>query len=81
MRRCINKKIHYLTFDPGVKVIQKVTQYPLHKTYTPAKFEVLITMVKDKMHSQENTLFDIDIKVTQKVGQYPQSCDLYTCKG
>ena len=32
MRRCIYKKIHYLTFDldHGVKFTQNVTQYPLH---------------------------------------------------
>ena len=35
--------MHYLTFDLdlGVKVIQYVSQYPLHHvTYAPAKFEV-----------------------------------------
>ena len=43
MRRCIYKKIHYLTFDLdlGVKVIRNVTQYPLHHViYAPTKFEV-----------------------------------------
>ena len=43
MRRCIYKKIHYLTFDLdlGVKVTQNVTQYPLHHViYAPTKFEV-----------------------------------------
>ena len=43
MRRCIYKKIHYLTFDLdlGVKVTGNVTQYPLHHViYAPIKFEV-----------------------------------------
>ena len=43
MRRCIYKKIHYLTFDLdlGVKVTRNVTQYPLrHVIYAPTKFEV-----------------------------------------
>ena len=40
-RRYIYKKIHYLTFDLGVKVTRNVTQYPLHHvTYSPSKFEV-----------------------------------------
>ena len=31
-------------------------------------------MVKEKMHLQENTLFDLDLgdKVTQNVAQYPR---------
>ena len=34
---------------------------------------LLHPMVKEKMHLQENTLFDLDlgIKVTQNVAQYP----------
>ena len=41
MRRCTYKKIHYLTFDLGVKVTRNVTQYPLHHViYASAKFEV-----------------------------------------
>ena len=43
MRRCIYKKIHYLTFDLdlGVKVTRNVTQYPLHHVISaPTKFEV-----------------------------------------
>ena len=42
-RRCIYKKIHYLTLtllDLGVKVTGNVAQYPLHHvTYAPTKFE------------------------------------------
>ena len=34
-------KIHYLTFDLGVKDTQNAAQYPLHDvTYAPAEFEV-----------------------------------------
>ena len=43
MRRCVYKKIHYLTFDldHGVKVTQNDTQYPLHHViYASIKFEV-----------------------------------------
>ena len=41
MRRCIYKKIHYLTFDLGVKVTRNVNQYPLHHViYPPTKIEV-----------------------------------------
>ena len=43
MRRCIYKKIHYLTFDFDleVKVTRNVTQYPIHHViYASAKFEV-----------------------------------------
>ena len=41
MRICVYKKIHYLTYDLGVKVTQNVTQYPRHHvTYAQAKFEV-----------------------------------------
>ena len=43
MRRCIYKKIPYLTFDLDleVKVTRNVTQYPLHVViYASTKFEV-----------------------------------------
>ena len=43
MRRCIYKKIYYLTYnlDLGIKVTRNVAKYPLHRvTYGPAKFEV-----------------------------------------
>ena len=45
-RRCIYKKIQYLTFDldPKVKVTQNVAQYPLHHvTYPATKFEVTMS--------------------------------------
>ena len=42
-------------------------------TYTPAKFDIANPTVKEKMHLQENTLFDLDllVKVTCNVAQYP----------
>ena len=42
-------------------------------TYEPAKFDVATSQVKERMHLQENTLFDLDskVKVTQNVAQYP----------
>ena len=43
MRRCIYKKIYYLTYDLdlGVKFIGNVAKYPQHHVaYTPTKFEV-----------------------------------------
>ena len=43
MRRCVYKKIHYLTFDLdlGVKVTRNVAQYPLHHVICAStKFEV-----------------------------------------
>ena len=52
-----------------------VAQYPWHHvTYAPAKFDVAHSMVKEKMHLQENTLFDLDlgVKVTLNVAQYPR---------
>ena len=42
-------------------------------TYAPAKFYIATTTVKEKMHLQENTLFDLDlrVKVTGNVAQCP----------
>ena len=58
-----------------VKVTQNVAKYPQHHvTYAPEKFDVAHPMVKEKMHLQENTLFDLDlgVKVTLNVAKYPQ---------
>ena len=33
---------------------------------------LLHPMVKEKMHLQENTLFDLGVKVTRNVAQYPR---------
>ena len=39
-RRCIYKKMHYLTFDLQVKVTRNLAQYPLHHlTYATIQFE------------------------------------------
>ena len=46
--------------DLGVKVTQNVAQYPLHHvTYSATKFEVATSNVKEEIHLQENTLFDL----------------------
>ena len=45
-RRCIYKKVHYLTFDLDlvVKVTRNVAQYPLyHVTYSATMFEVAMS--------------------------------------
>ena len=48
----------------GVKVTQNVAQYPLHHiTYKPAKLEVATSLVKEEMHLQENTLYNLDLGV------------------
>ena len=58
----------------GVKVTRNVAQYLLHNvTYAHVK---LCPMVKEDMHLQENTLYDLDlvvVKVTQNVVQYPSN--------
>ena len=40
-------------------------------TYAPSKFDVATAHFKEKMHLQENTLFDLDlgVNVTQNVAQ------------
>ena len=68
------KKMHLqvnalFDLDLGVKVTQNVAQYPRHHVaYAPAKFDVathqqswmlLHPMVKEKMHLQENTLYEL----------------------
>ena len=46
--------------DLGVKVTQNVAQYhPHHVTYAPVK--LLCPMVQEKIHLQENTLFDLGV--------------------
>ena len=45
-RRCIYKKIHFLTFDLGVKVTQNLAQYPLrHVIYSAKKLSINRTIV------------------------------------
>ena len=49
--------------------------YNYHVIFAPAKliFKLLCPTVKDEMHLQENTLFDLDrgVKITQDDAQYP----------
>ena len=62
MRRCVSKKIQYLTFDLdlGVKVKQNIAQYPWHHvTYAQKKFEVATSKSLWGDALQENTLFDL----------------------
>ena len=60
-----------------VKVTQNVAQYPPHhKPYAHAKFEVALPMVKEKMHLQENTLFDLDLGGQSKVHYLTFDLDL-----
>ena len=75
----VKEKMHLqenTLFDLGVKITQNVVaQYPRHHvTYATAKFDVatshgkgermlLHPTVKEKIHLQENTLFDLDLGV------------------
>ena len=75
--RWITKKIHYLTSTPrswgsmSHKMLPSTLDFmwPMHQQ----SLMLLHPMVKEKMHLQENTLFDLDIgvKVTQNVAQCP----------
>ena len=71
-RRCINKKIHYLTLTSRSHEMLPSTFYimwPMHQQ----SLILLHPMVKEKMHLQENILFDLDLcfKVTRNVAQCP----------
>ena len=62
MRRCVFKKIHYLTFDLdlGVKVTQNAPStldimWPMHRQ----NLKLLLQKVYEEMHLQGNTLFDV----------------------
>ena len=68
-RRCIYKKIHYLTLTLGSRSheILPITldiMWPMHQQ----SLMLLHPTVKEKMHLQENTLFDLDlgVKVTPR---------------
>ena len=64
-RRCIYKRIHYLTFGP--KVTQNVAQYPLHHvTYSAAKFEVVTSNGLGDAFTRKYIIW-----VTRNVAQYP----------
>ena len=77
-RRCIYKKIHYLTLTLGSRSHKMLPStldilWPMHQ-------QILILLhptVKEKMHLQENTLFDLDLHT--KCCPLPStSCDLCT---
>ena len=66
------KEIYYqenTSFDlgpkvKGVMVTRNVAQYTRHHvTYAPANLILLHPTVKETMHLQENTLFDLDLRV------------------
>ena len=77
-RRCIYKKIHYFTFDLGVKVTWNVAQYPLHHvTNTAAKFETATSngLGGDVFTRKRKCIIwpwpRLWVKVTWNVAQYP----------
>ena len=76
------QEITLFDLDPKVKVTQNVAQYPRHHvTYAPVKFDFAHPMVKEKIHLQENTLFDLDLggQGHRKCCPVPStSCDLCT---
>ena len=86
LRRCITKKIHYLTLTPRSResVSHEMLPSTLDIVWSMHQQSLMLLhhMVKDKMHLKENTLFDLDkwIKATRNVAQYPTSCDLCTSK-
>ena len=48
--------------DLGDKVTQNVAKYhPHHVTYAPVNLKILCPMVQEKIHLQENTLFDLGV--------------------
>ena len=63
-RRCIDKKILYLTLTLGSRSNKMLPStldimWPMHQQI----LILLHAMVKEKMHLQENTLFDLDRRV------------------
>ena len=68
-------KIHYFTLTPRSRS-HKMLPSTLDFTWPMYQQNVMLLhpMVKEKMHLQENTLFDLDlgVKVTQNVAQYPR---------
>ena len=71
-RRCIYKKIHYLTLVSwSHKILPSIIDimWPMHQQ----SLMLLHPTVKEKKHLQENTLFDLDlgVKVTWNVVQCP----------
>ena len=72
LRRCIYKKKHYLTLTLGSRSYKRLPStldiiWPMHKQ----SLMLLHPTVKEKMHLQENKLFDLGVKVTWNVAQCP----------
>ena len=53
----------------GDKVTRNVAQYPPHHVALCTSLKLLHPKVKEKMHFQENTLFDLDLGVKKRDGQ------------
>ena len=67
-RRCIYKKVYYLTLTFTLNV----AQCPLHHvTYAPTEFEVTTSKALGGVAFTRNSIFDLDlgVKVTQNVAQ------------
>ena len=73
-RRCIYKKIHHLTLTLGLRSHEMLpsTLYIMWPIQLQS-LKLLRLTVKEEIHLQENTLFDLDpkVKVTRNVIQYP----------
>ena len=78
------QKIHYLTLTPRSRSRKMLlSTFGIMWLMNQQSLMLLHPMVKEKMHLQENTLFDLDpkVKVTQKCCLVPStSCDLCTSK-
>ena len=79
-RRCIYKKVHYLTLTWRSRSNNVLSckcifaQCPLHHvTYAPTEFEVTTSKALGGEAFTRNSIFDLDlgVKVTQNVAQYP----------
>ena len=87
LRKCITKKIHYLTLTPRSRGSRShkmlLSTLGILCLMNQQSLMLLHPMVKEKMHLQENTLFDLDpkVKVTTKYCLVPStSCDLCVSK-
>ena len=77
-RRCIYKKIHYLTLTPRSRSHELLPctlyiMWPMHRQTLKLLLPKVYEEINEEMHLQENTLFDLDlgVKVTRNVAQYP----------
>ena len=74
----MTKKIHYLTLTPKWRGLRchKMLLSTLDIMWPMRQQSLMLLhpMVKEKMHLQENKLFNLDlwVKVTQNVAQYPR---------